>query len=298
MVQYRGLPPGPNVGTQLKALKRRKKQQENAQAKAARAEATAVDDASPPSPDQTLQALSRSKLLHWFKSKGWSPFEFQLDTWQAMQANRSGLLHATTGSGKTLAVWGGALLSCAQAKRPRGAATEVMWITPMRALAVDTTKSLQATLSDWAADKEVLCQTGDTDAATRTRIKNRPPFGLVTTPESLTLMLTRTQSLAQLNKLKVLVVDEWHELLGNKRGVQVQLAIARLVTMNPEVQIWGLSATLGNLESAMQALLHPVLANSKQEGLSCPEPLLVQGKLTKDLVIDSLIPTQFVRFPW
>lgn len=286
MVQYRGLPPGPNVGTQLKALKRKKAQQKSASDSPSQRVA---------SNDHALDQLTLAQLKKWFKAKQWKPFEFQLKTWQALQEGRSGLLHATTGAGKTLAVWCGALLACAKGKQPRAAATQIMWITPMRALAADTTKSLQATLDGLASDKQVLCQTGDTDSATRTAIKNKPPFGLITTPESLTLMLTRQASLAQLNKLKVLVVDEWHELLGNKRGVQLQLAIARLVRMNPEVQIWGLSATLGNLDQAMQTLLHPLY--QRGEG-STPEPELVQGKVPKDLVIDSLIPKQFERFPW
>lgn len=281
MVQYRGIPPGPNVGTQLKALKRKKARQKNTRKPSI---SSTVHDINP------LIELNTSRLKQWFKDKAWKPFEFQQQTWQAMDQGQSGLLHATTGAGKTLAVWGGALLTCAKTKQPRGAATQVMWVTPMRALAADTTKSLQASLDALASDKQVLCQTGDTDAATRAAIKKKPPFGLVTTPESLTLMLTRQASLAQLDKLKVLVVDEWHELLGNKRGVQLQLAIARLAKMNPSIQIWGLSATLGNLDQAMQTLLRPL---GKAENHS-----LIQGKLSKDLIIDSLIPQQFERFPW
>ncbi len=118
----------------------------------------------------------------------------------------------------------------------------------------------------------------------------QPPFALVTTPESLTLMFTRTSSQPNLSKLQVLVVDEWHELIGNKRGVQLQLAIARLARINPGLQVWGLSATLGNLPVAMDVLLHPVKNHAK-----CT---LVQGKLPKQLMIDSLIPDTFERFPW
>ena len=141
---------------------------------------------------------------------------------------RSGLLHATTGAGKTLAVWLGALLAVARLPKPRGAATRVMWITPMRALAADSAKALQKSVTALTSDCDVALQTGDTDSAARAAILRKPPFALVTTPESLTLMFTRATNQPNLSKLQVLVVDEWHELIGNKRGVQLQLAIARL----------------------------------------------------------------------
>lgn len=285
MTRYRGLPPGPNVGTQLKAIKRKKALQQKA---------SVGQEAEPLSHDRPLSQLTLEEVRKWFDQNGWRPFEFQEQTWRTMLEGKSGLLHATTGAGKTFAVWCGALLACSQVKSPKGAATQVIWVTPMRALAADTTKSLQYLLEALASDRQVRCQTGDTDSATRTAIKNKPPFGLVTTPESLTLMLTRQASLTQFNKIKVLVVDEWHELMGNKRGVQLQLAIARLVKINPSVQIWGLSATLGNLDQAMNTLLFPLL----QKNTFDPPPALIQGSLSKDLLIDSLIPAKFERFPW
>lgn len=289
MSEFRGIPPGPNVGTQLKALRRKKKAADravnSAPAIVGQAPEVALHANRPP-----LSELTLANLQEWFDAQGWQPFEYQLQVWKAFQKGHSGLLHATTGAGKTLAVWLGALLRLAQLPTPRGAATRVMWITPMRALAADSTKALQQSLSALAGDCDVALQTGDTDSAARAAILRKPPFALVTTPESLTLMFTRTSSQPNLSKLQVLVVDEWHELIGNKRGVQLQLAIARLARINPGLQVWGLSATLGNLPVAMDVLLHPVKNHAK-----CT---LVQGKLPKQLMIDSLIPDTFERFPW
>ena len=277
------------MGTQIKALRRKKKAADkavnSAPAIVGQAPEVALHANRPP-----LSELTLANLQEWFDAQGWQPFEYQLQVWKAFQKGHSGLLHATTGAGKTLAVWLGALLRLAQLPTPRGAATRVMWITPMRALAADSTKALQQSLSALVGDCDVALQTGDTDSAARAAILRKPPFALVTTPESLTLMFTRTSSQPNLSKLQVLVVDEWHELIGNKRGVQLQLAIARLARINPGLQVWGLSATLGNLPVAMDVLLHPVKNHAK-----CT---LVQGKLPKQLMIDSLIPDTFERFPW
>ena len=287
MSEFRGIPPGPNVGTQLKALRRKKKATDKALQLATQEVQSDIGEIAQRPP---LAELTRERINAWFTEQGWEPFEYQTQVWRAFEKGHSGLLHATTGAGKTLAVWLGALLQLAKLPKPRGAATRVMWITPMRALAADSTKALQKSLSALAGDCDVALQTGDTDSATRAAIVRKPPFALVTTPESLTLMFTRASSLPNLSKLQVLVVDEWHELIGNKRGVQLQLAIARLARINPGLQVWGLSATLGNLKMAMDVLLHPV----KNQG-KCT---LVQGKLPKQLLIDSLIPDTFERFPW
>ncbi|HEY1392162.1 MAG TPA: ligase-associated DNA damage response DEXH box helicase [Methylibium sp.] len=243
----------------------------------------------------------------WFAHRGWQPFAFQREVWAAMGEGRSGLLHATTGSGKTYAVWFGALartLDLAGARpRSEGAAQgggaapstrggptapalQVLWITPMRALAADTARALALPLPELAPSWSVGLRTGDTPASERARQDKRYPSVLVTTPESLSLMLTREQAREQLGGLQAIVVDEWHELIGNKRGVQLQLALARLKRWNPRLMIWGLSATLGNLQEAMQVLL------GRDDGL------LVQGRIDKSLRIDTLIPQEPGRFSW
>jgi ATP-dependent Lhr-like helicase len=303
----RGLPPGPNVGTQLRARRaaqaRAEREAKEAAAAAARTQARAS------------QQLALPSAEGWFAARGWAPFEFQRAVWAEVAAGRSGLLHATTGAGKTYAVWF-ALLNRALAGEVSGGGLRLLWITPMRALSADTARALQAPLDELGLDWEVGLRTGDTDSAERTRQGKRLPEALVTTPESLTLLLTRADSPALFAGLQFVVVDEWHELIGNKRGVQVQLALARLKRFarsaarqsgaaprseagggepgnlapapgsEAKLPIWGLSATLGNSREAMHALL------------AAHDGVLVEGRIDKEIVVDTLLPDDAGRFPW
>jgi ATP-dependent helicase Lhr and Lhr-like helicase len=217
----------------------------------------------------------------WFARLGWTPHPFQREVWQAMAEGRSGLLHATTGSGKTLAVWLGAL-----ARQRPGPGLQVLWITPMRALAADTLLALRQTLPALAPTWSAGLRTGDTPSAERARQDRAWPSVLVTTPESLTLMLTRERAGLELAGVHTVIVDEWHELIGTKRGVQLQLALARLRRWQPALLTWGLSATLGQLDLAMATLVGAGPAR------------LVRGHIDKPLFIDTLIPHEPGRFSW
>lgn len=222
----------------------------------------------------------------WFAKRGWKPFAFQRRVWAAVERGESGLLHASTGAGKTYAVWLAALRAFkAEAQGRHAAPLQVVWVTPMRALAADTARALQMPLDDLGLPWSVGIRSGDTGSAERARQARRLPSVLVTTPESLTLLLTRAQAREDFATLRLVVVDEWHELLGNKRGVQLQLALARLRHWHPSLPTWGLSATLGNLQHALDVLL-------PQGGL------LVQGRQDKQLQVDTLLPTAIERFPW
>ncbi len=242
----------------------------------------------------------------WFAAQGWQPFVFQREVWAHMVAGRSGLLHATTGAGKTLAAWFGALAVCRAESAPQGCnGPRVLWITPMRALAADTTLALQAAADGIGMGWTVEQRTGDTAAATKARQRKTWPPALVTTPESLSLMLAMADSGAVLGGVQVFIVDEWHELLGNKRGTQVLLALARMRRLNPRLRVWGLSATLGNLEEACAALTWgsaPVAsADLDDPGVSeaaTPGGVIVRGAVPKALTVDSLIPQTMERFPW
>ena len=221
----------------------------------------------------------------WLATRGWKAVKFQREVWQALAAGRSGLLHATTGAGKTYAVWLGALAALS-GRPPRGAPPlSVLWITPMRALAADTLRSLQTAAAAIAPGWTLDLRTGDTPGGARARQARRLPTALVTTPESLSLLLTQEDAAERLGTVRLVVVDEWHEQIGNKRGVQVQLALARLRRWSPSLMVWGLSATLGNLAEA-------------RDVLTGPEGLVVRGQMRKSLRIDTLVPPQVQRFPW
>ncbi len=243
----------------------------------------------PPQPGDAIVLVER-----WFAERGQAPFAFQREVWAAMAQGHSGLVHATTGSGKTYAVWMGALIRAkevrAEGRRAvaadAGAGLQVLWITPMRALASDTAKALREPLAALRPAWSVGMRTGDTESAERARQDKRMPPALVTTPESLMLMLTRADAQQRLAGVHTVIVDEWHELLGSKRGVQLQLALARLRRWNPGLAVWGLSATLGNLQEAMDTLC------------ARDDAVLVQGRIEKRIAIDTLIPKEPGRFSW
>jgi ATP-dependent Lhr-like helicase len=255
---------------------------------------------SQPSPGGGRSKIIKAALDAWFAARGWKPFKFQRDVWKAIGEGKSGLLHATTGAGKTYAVWLGALQAFASAPAPPSRSGKavappltVLWITPMRALAADTLRALQQPLEALGAEVHQRwsagARSGDTSSAERSAQNERLPTVLVTTPESLSLLLARADASEVLGHVRMVVVDEWHELLGNKRGVQVQLALARLRRWNAGLSVWGMSATLGNLQEAMHALLG---------GAKSEEGVLVQGAVPKKLVVDSLLPGRAERFPW
>jgi ATP-dependent Lhr-like helicase len=238
-------------------------------------------------------------MLHmdaFFAARNWQPFPFQREAWQAYLDGASGLIHAPTGVGKTYAAWGGPLLEWLQSgERTPPAGCRVLWITPLRALAADTAQSLQAPLDALGIPWTLETRTGDTSSSVRARQRQRLPTALVTTPESLSLLLSREDAADLFAGLRLVVVDEWHELLASKRGVQVELALARLRRFSPHLRTWGLSATLGNLEVALAALV----GTSPQPSAPSPDtPRIIQGVIPKTITIDALIPPQIERFPW
>ena len=251
--------------------------------------------------DSSPSETASGTIDRFFKSIGWKPFRFQRSTWRAYRDGSSGLVHSATGTGKTLAVWMGPILKWLDEnrnrdkwnpKRPPG--LRVLWITPLRALAGDTEASLRQPLDHLNLPWRLEARTGDSKASAKARQLKRLPTALITTPESLSLMLTHEKLLEQFSKLEGVIVDEWHELLGTKRGIQTELALARLRKLNPQLRIWGLSATLGNLEQAKQSLIGADLINAE----SSHPVRLIEGYRKKRLRLESIIPERMDSFPW
>ena len=236
-------------------------------------------------------------MADWFASRAWTPFQFQREAWNAYLAGESGLIHASTGTGKTLAAFGGPLLEWLNQPTIRQSAKppiRVLWITPLRALAADTEAALRQPLEDMGIPWTLETRTGDTSPAVRARQSRRLPTVLITTPESLSLLLTREDVREIFTDLRLVVIDEWHELMGSKRGVLVELALARLRTLSkPPLRVWGMSATIGNLQEAANTLL----GNPSALPSSRP-PALISGVDQKQVVIDALLPPVVERFPW
>ncbi|HWA83072.1 MAG TPA: ligase-associated DNA damage response DEXH box helicase, partial [Fimbriimonadaceae bacterium] len=201
---------------------------------------------------------------------------------------------SATGTGKTYSAWLGPVLEFLQepeeAHPERGAALRVLWVTPLRALASDTITSLLLPVEELGLPWTVEGRTGDTTQSLRAKQKNRLPTALVTTPESLSIFLSNAGAAELFSQLRLVVVDEWHELMSTKRGVMTELALARLRAICPSMRTWGVSATLGNLKESLHALLG--------ENFQGPEPALVEGSLEKRVIIDTLLPKNISRFPW
>ncbi len=223
------------------------------------------------------------RIDQWFAAQGREPFDFQRRTWEAYRRGESGIVHSATGTGKTLAVWLGPLIDALE--HPREAGLRVLWITPLRALAADTVAALGDAALGVGLDWRIESRTGDTSGAIKAKQKKLLPEALVTTPESLSLLLSYPESRDLFDGVDCVVVDEWHELLSTKRGVQTELALARLRRWNPGLRIWGISATLGNLEEALQTLVG--------DG-----GVVIQSDLDKETIIDCLLPDKIERFPW
>ncbi len=255
----------------------------------------------------------------WFASRNWRPIDFQLQAWRAFASGQSGLVHSPTGTGKTLAAWMGLLESEAERAATLGTPGAIgagppglraLWLTPLRALATDTASSLQSACDGLALGWRVELRTGDTSGSVKSRQRERPPRAMVTTPESLSVMLSYAGAQALLSGIRLVVVDEWHELLGSKRGVQTELALARLRTWNPGLVVFGVSATLGNIERAGEVLMGA--SPTRSESATTPQtkspgdvpparqtkPLLIRGVSEKRYEFRTLLPPNIERFPW
>ncbi|MEM9157494.1 MAG: DEAD/DEAH box helicase, partial [Verrucomicrobiota bacterium] len=230
------------------------------------------------------------EVERFFTKRSWKIAKFQRETWEAYEAGESGLVHAPTGTGKSLAAWMGPLISALKGGVGEGASTrgaKVLWVTPLRALAADTARSLETAARGIGLDWKVELRTGDTTSSVKARQKKQMPECLVTTPESLSVALSYREFQRSFSHLSCVVVDEWHELISSKRGVQLELCLARIRKLNTDLRTWGLSATLGDPGLALRCLMG-VGGNGR----------LITTSFGKRYEIRSLLPDSVERFPW
>jgi ATP-dependent Lhr-like helicase len=226
---------------------------------------------------------------------GRSPFAFQEEAWEHILAGESGLVNAPTGCGKTFSVFLGALIDFINAhpndyRTRSGAGLRLLWISPLRALAKDIGRAMEAVIAGLGMRWQVGIRNGDTDVSERQKQKRRMPEVLIITPESLHLLLAQKGYPEVFRQLKIIAVDEWHELLGSKRGVQVELALARIVGLkNGDVSIIGISATIGNLEQAKEVLL---------SSLTGKPDFIVRANIDKAIAVESILPDEIENYPW
>lgn len=236
-------------------------------------------------------------ISDWYSKKNWQQFPFQKEMETAFLDGYSGLLNAPTGSGKTFAMFLPFIAAYIDAhpndylhKKENG--LQLLWITPLRALTNDIRKAMQTVVDDLGLPWRIASRTGDTSAKEKQQIKKNQPEVLLTTPESLHLMLAQKEYPKMFLNLKALVVDEWHELLGTKRGVQLELGLSRLKNLqrNSVLRVWGISATIGNLEEAAEVLLGNDFSKNQIR--------IIRANLSKKILIESVIPENIEEFSW
>ncbi len=267
-------------------------------------------------------------ITEWLNKKGMSPFDFQQQTWQLIGSGESGIVNAPTGCGKTFSVFLGAVIQFINEnpkswKSKKNNGLQLLWITPLRALAKDIGRAMEEAISELGMNWQVGVRNGDTSTGERAKQKKQMPEVLIITPESLHLLLATKGHMEYFKSLRIIAVDEWHELLGSKRGVQVELALGYLVgfgvdrltglqvdgltslkvnkltsnqitinhkqqTINNKLQIWGISATIGNLEEAREVLLYSLQTKG----------IIIKADLNKRIAVHSIIPDEMEKYPW
>lgn len=234
-------------------------------------------------------------IQQWLHEKGFSPFPFQEETWEAIHEGASGLVNAPTGYGKTFSVFLGALIQFInengqdfQSKANNG--LQLLWITPLRALAKDIGRAMEEVIRETGLSWKVGIRNGDTTTAERQKQKRRMPEVMIITPESLHLLLAQKGYAEQFSTLRIIAVDEWHELIGSKRGVQVELANSRLVASSTarSLSVFAISATIGNLDQAMDVLLAPLPGVGR----------IIRAGVRKSMEVLSIYPDEIEKYPW
>ncbi len=224
----------------------------------------------------------------WFNQKKWQAHPFQEETWEAIMQGKSGLLNAPTGCGKTLAIWFGVLQSYQnQPLQANKNKLHALWITPLRALSKEIVHATNEVSQDLKLNYKIELRTGDTSTTQRAKQKLKPPHALVTTPESIHLLFSSKGYVEFFKNVEFVIVDEWHELMGSKRGVQMELIISKLRVLNPNLKVWGISATIGNLNQAKDILLHNFL-----------NTCIVKANIKKDVIIETLLPDVIEKYSW
>ena len=232
-----------------------------------------------------LPAEPLAPVEAWFARKGWTPMPFQRQCWRAYLEGHSGLLQVPTGSGKTYAAVMGPIAELLA--QQGGAGIGLLILTPLRALSRDLALAIREPIEAMGWPLRVGLRNGDTPSAERNRQLKAPPEILITTPESLALLLSGPHAERLFGGLRAVVIDEWHELLGSKRGSQAELCLGWLRRLRPQLRTWAISATIGNLEEAARAAVGTVR-----------EPAIISAALERTTRICSLLPVAIDGFPW
>ncbi len=258
-----------------------------------------------PQPDLQLELLPET-FLRWFADRGWSPREHQLALLAKAREDRSALLIAPTGAGKTLAGFLPTLVELSRASSPlrgegdkklistgrgvtRSRGLHTLYISPLKALAVDIARNLETPIAQMALPIRVETRTGDTPVSRRARQRKYPPDILLTTPEQLALLISSDDAPFLFSSLKRIVLDELHALVTSKRGDLLSLGLARLWRLAPQVRAIGLSATVAEPESLARFLV------PQRDGNTEAADIVIAGGAAAPIV--EMLDTR-ERLPW
>ena len=234
-----------------------------------------------------LQSEGYSIVHKWLGEKGFEPFGFQQETWEKFGKNCSGMVIAPTGFGKTYSVFLAVIIDFLNHPENYKDGLQLLWITPLRALAKDIAKAMTEAIDEIGLDWKVAVRNGDTPQKERASQTKKMPEILIITPESLQLLLAQKNNQRFFKNLKCVAIDEWHELLGSKRGVLVELALSQILSYQKKVKIWGITATIGNLDEAMEVLIPYSIKKTK-----------VVAKEKKKIDILPIFPDEVEILPW
>jgi len=239
------------------------------------------------------QTKGYKKVKQWLGAAGRKPFRFQEDAWKYYLEGYSGLVNAPTGFGKTYSLFLAVVIEALNHAGESQSRLQLLWITPLRSLAKDIARAMREALQELELNWQVGVRNGDTSQAEKQQQKRSMPQILIITPESLHLLLAQKNSSSLFKNLKCVVADEWHELLGSKRGVMVELALSRIKGLKKTVQdqplrIWGISATIGNIEEALDVLQPDISARR----------IIIKASLEKKIEIKSILPDDIETLPW
>jgi ATP-dependent Lhr-like helicase len=257
---------------------------------------------------QLEKSKGYKQVIKWLKQDKKKPFKFQTDAWQYYAEGYSGLINAPTGFGKTFSIFLAVIIDELNTDLPARASTAVVqkkgkqkksglkliWITPLRSLAKDLARAMSEVCEQLELDWHIGVRNGDTPQNEKLKQKKQMPEVLIITPESIHLLLAQKSTFNYFEQLQCIVADEWHELLGSKRGVMTELAISRirglLIDQHPErlLRIWGISATIGNMEQAMDVLV-PYGDILKT---------IIKSDIEKKIEIRSIFPDHIDMLPW
>ncbi|WP_343701327.1 ligase-associated DNA damage response DEXH box helicase [Chitinophaga sp.] len=228
------------------------------------------------------------KIEQWLAAKELKPFAFQEEAWENYLHGRSGLVNAPTGFGKTFSLFLAVLIRWVNEGSPKTTGLQMLWVTPLRALAKDIGRAMEEALHELHIPWKVGIRSGDTATSEREQQKRRMPEILIITPESIHILLAQKEYAKRFEGLHTVVIDEWHELLGSKRGVLVELGLSRLRSLRPQLQTWGISATIGNLDEALDVLMGATTANRA----------IVRAEVNKAIEVHCILPDEIEKYPW